>query len=62
VVDALFRSAARLWAWVVGVILSGHVGTAGLEDIEERGGTTVVRDPAEAEAPSIWVTSPSCAA
>lgn len=55
-IDPLFRSAAQAYGInVIGVILTGGLndGTAGLFELKELGGTTIVQDPEDAENPSM---------
>lgn len=55
-IDLMFASGAASFASrVIGVLLTGNLsdGVAGLVSISERGGLSLVQDPAEAEAPSM---------
>ena len=55
-IDPMFRAAAYCFGpQVIGVILTGWLddGTAGLQAVRERGGTTIVQHPDDALAPSM---------
>jgi two-component system, chemotaxis family, protein-glutamate methylesterase/glutaminase len=55
-IDPLFRSAAYSYgSRVIGIVLSGALndGTAGLGVIKQFGGTSIVQDPQESEAPGM---------
>ncbi|TGX54976.1 chemotaxis protein CheB [Sphingomonas gei] len=55
-IDPLFRSAASVYgANTIGVILTGALndGTAGLYEVAQAGGVTIVQDPVEAVNPSM---------
>lgn len=55
-IDPLFRSAAAAYgADTIGIILTGGLndGTAGLYEVAQAGGITIVQDPAEATHPSM---------
>jgi two-component system, chemotaxis family, protein-glutamate methylesterase/glutaminase len=55
-IDPLFYSAAHAYrSRVVGILLSGnrHAGTAGLQQVQQQGGCTMVQDPEEALYPGM---------
>lgn len=55
-VDPLFRSAAESdGPGAIGIVMTGRLndGSAGLYEIKRRGGTAIVQEPSEAEAPSM---------
>lgn len=55
-IDPMFRSIARHHgSAAIGVLLTGHLndGMNGIYEIQARGGTTIVQDPADAEVPDI---------
>jgi two-component system chemotaxis response regulator CheB len=61
-IDPTFCSAARAYgASVIGIVLSGtgSDGTAGLEEIRERGGVTIVQAPSDAMFPEMPQTAAS---
>ncbi len=59
-IDVLFRSAAASYgSRVIAVLLTGYLddGVLGLSDIKRCGGTVIVQDPSEAEAPDLPQTA-----
>jgi two-component system chemotaxis response regulator CheB len=55
-IDPLFRSAAAAFGTkTIGVLLTGYLddGTVGLQAVKARGGTAIVQDPSDAEAPDM---------
>jgi two-component system chemotaxis response regulator CheB len=55
-IDVLFRSAAAAYnSSVIGIILTGFLsdGTSGMQAVKKSGGTTIVQDPNQAEAPDM---------